>query len=609
MDIIATILISLGIGLGVLVLFLIGFVILKTALFSPGQKKVQPRGFITVDGKSVAERLGLAVQFKTISDLDEEKIDANAFLGLHRLLQTLYPMVHDKLIVETVNQYSLLFTWQGKDPDLKPIMLISHLDVVPADEGEESGWTYPPFSGELAEGYVWGRGALDVKCGVIGILEAVEYLLKQDFQPERTVYLGFGHDEEVGGQYGAVAIAELLTSRGVKLGSLIDEGGSVIEGFLPKVDVPVALIGISEKGYLSLRLQVEVDGGHSSMPAQETAIGILSRAVSRLESHPMPAHLEVIEFIMSYLGSALPFKQRLLFANTWLLGGVLKKKLARSNLMNAIIRTTTAPTIINAGVKDNVLPSRAEAVVNFRILPGDDLRSVYETVLEKIDDERVRVHPFTGDTLLGASGWDPSFVADAESAYYLRLAHLVKEFFPGALVAPYLVLGATDSRHYQPVTANAFRFSPVQMDQSGIQSVHGINERLSYENCAKMVGFYIAYLQEIGCLPGEVDAFEEQEVLEPESDQDLLESEETPSDLDETDEELAQEEPEQIPDLPSTTDETEDASEATVEEAPEGLSEEPEPSEEPDPEPSQDDEEDEAPKGLKKLFKKKKKEE
>ena len=501
---IEALIISLGIGLVVLLLFLVGFVFLKTALYSPPPKKVKLKNFPTVDGRSVAERLGLAVQYRTISHDDPEKLDAQAFLGLHRLLKTLYPLVHTNLKLETFNEYSLLYTWEGTDPDLQPIMLISHLDVVPADEADE-GWQHPPFSGELSDGYVWGRGTLDIKCGVIGVLEAVEYLLKQDFQPERTVYLGFGHDEEVGGEQGAVAIAAALESRGVQVGSLLDEGGMVIDGFLPGVEDPVGSIGISEKGYLSLRLIVTIDGGHSSMPAQETAIGILSRAVGRLEIKPMPAHLEVVEFMMSYLGSALPFFQRMAFANTWLFGRRLKKRLSKNNLLNASIRTTTAPTIINAGVKDNVLPAKAEAVVNFRLLPGDDLRSVYEMVLQRINDERVKVTPYLGDVLEGPSGWEPSPVADVESPHFNWLFRLVREAFPEAVVSPYLVTGGTDARHYTAVTDNAFRFTPVQINKAELQSIHAVNERLSFENCARMVGFYIAYIQEVSSMPGDVD--------------------------------------------------------------------------------------------------------
>jgi len=539
-----TILVSFLIGLGVLLLFMMGFILLRTLFFSPKQKKVKPREVVHIDGKSVAERLGLAVQYKTVSFHDPEKFDRNAFTGLHRLFQTLYPQVHNQLKREVINDYSLLYTWEGQNPDLKPIMLISHLDVVPADTGEDSGWTYPPFSGEVAEGYVWGRGTLDIKNGVVGVMEAVEYLLKQGFQPERTVYLGFGHDEEVGGANGAVAIVELLKSRGVEIGSLLDEGGNVMVGFLPGIEQPVGVVGISEKGYLSLRLTVEVEGGHSSMPEQETAIGILSRAIALLEADKIPPHLEVVEFLMGYLGSALPFYQRMLFANTWLFGGILKNQLEKSNVMNASIRTTTAPTIFNAGVKDNVLPSKAEAVVNLRILPGDDLRSVYEMVLKRIGDERVKVKPLEGETLEGDSGWDPSPVADTESAYFLRTSRLIKEVFQGSLVAPYLVLGGTDARHYASVTDNAFRFTPVEIDKEDLKGVHGVNERLSIENCEKMVGFYVAYIQEMSSLPVEVDAppaeegmhvaeREEEELLE-EIDEALEESPE-PEPVDEDD--------------------------------------------------------------------------
>jgi carboxypeptidase PM20D1 len=504
-----TILISLGIALVVLILFLIGFVILRTLLFSPTPKKAAAKGFVEIDGHSVAERLGLAVQYKTIAHSDQKKIDGNSFLGLHRLFKTLYPQVHSHLKVETVNDYSLLYTWEGKNPDLKPIMLTAHMDVVPADKSEEDGWTHPPFSGEIAEGYIWGRGSLDDKNSVISMLEAVEYLLKNDFQPERTVYLGFGHDEEIQGEYGALAIAELLESRGVELGSLLDEGGAVIEGFLSGVDTPVGAIGISEKGYLSLKLTVSVAGGHSATPPQETAIGILSRAIANLENNPMPAHLEVVEFLMGYLGSVLPFTQRMMFANTWLFGGILKKQLSKSNMLNASIRTTTAPTIIKGGIKDNVLPGKAEAVVNFRILPGDDLRTVYEMVLERINDERVKVSPLEGDTLEGASGWNPTPVADTESPYFLKLFHLVQQAYPKALVLPYLVSGSTDARRYASITENALRFYPVKLNREELKNIHGVNERLSIDNCGRMVSFYIAYIQDLSGMPGEADRVSE----------------------------------------------------------------------------------------------------
>ena len=515
-------LIPVAIVLTVVILFLIAFILLKTALFSPKQKSVKPSNLVEVDGQSIAERLSLAVQQKTISNPDHEKIDPAPFLGLHRLLKTLYPLVHSQLSLDIVSDYSLLYTWQGKNPSLKPIMLTAHLDVVPADEDENSGWAHPPFSGEIADGFVWGRGTFDVKNGVIGILEAVEYLLKKGFEPERTVYLGFGHDEEIGGMNGAKKIFELLEASGVRLSSLLDEGGLVAKEFIPGIETPVGMIGISEKGYLSLRLRVESLGGHASTPPAETAIGILSRAIASLESQPMPAHLEVIEFLMSYLGSELPFFQRLLFANTWLFGGLLKKRLAKSPILNASIRTTTAPTIINAGVKDNVLPAKAEAIVNFRLFPGDDLRSVYEMVQERIGDERVIVEPVSGEVLEGDSGWDPSPVTDVDSPQFIRISRLIKEIFPGVITAPFLMTGATDARHYRSLSESSLGFSPILLNKDDLHGMHGVNERLSIENCAKMVGFYIAYIQELADLPGEVDVADQDasEEVEPEEDLD-----------------------------------------------------------------------------------------
>lgn len=490
----------IGIAIAVILILLVVFILLRTALFPIKAKQAPPLTLPEVDGQSVAERIGLAVQYKTIAYSDQNKIDGLAFEGLHRLLYTLYPQVHEQLKREVVNDYSLLFTWEGKKPELDPVMFIAHQDVVPADEGEDSGWMHPPFSGELADGFVWGRGTLDIKCGVIGIMEAVTALLKGGYQPERTIYLGFGHDEEVSGIFGAKAIAKLLESRGVRLAFLLDEGGSVIQGFLPGVNKPVALIGISEKGYLSLKLSSKVTGGHSSMPPERTAIGLLALSVAALEANPFPARLEVVQFLMSYLGKEVSFSQRMAFANPWLFGDMLKSRLSRSKTTNATIRTTTAPTIFHAGATDNVLPAEAEAVVNFRLLPGDTLRDVYERVVKIVDDEKVEVKPLKSEMLESDYGWNPTPIADTESPQFERLFDLVKGAFPEAQVAPYLVVGATDARHYAHICRNAFRFVPVVVSREDLGGMHGINERLSFDNSGRMVGFYMACMQEMGSL-------------------------------------------------------------------------------------------------------------
>lgn len=514
-----------GIALAALLVILIVILLLRTSAFPLKREKIAPIQLPEVDGQTIAERIGLAVQYKTIADPDPAKIDSFPFESMHRMFQTLYPQVHEKLKLEMVNDLSLLYTWEGSNPELEPVLFMAHQDVVPADESENSGWTYPPFSGTVADGYVWGRGTLDIKNSVIGLFEAVTHLLKEGFIPERTIYLAFGHDEEVSGIHGAKAIAALLESRGVKLSFLLDEGGSVMQGSLPGIKAPIAMVGISEKGFLSLKLHTKVSGGHSSMPPQNTAIGSLALSVAALEANQMPEHLDVIQFMMSYLGKAVPFSQRLALANTWLFGGMLKRRLGAAHTSNASIRTTTAPTIFKGGYKENVLPAEAEAVVNFRLFPGDTVKDVYDHVARVIDDESINISPVQGETLESDYGWNPTPVADVDSPQFERLLNLVSGAFPQAIAAPFLVLGATDARHYARVCQNAFRFSPVALTKDDLGGVHGINERLSFENAARMVGFYITCLREMSSVASDLDKPvppEEMELPEVEPEPDLV---------------------------------------------------------------------------------------
>ncbi len=488
-------LIIIGVTLLALFIIFVVIVLLRTFSFSTAKKDVSPIPMAEVDGHIVAEHLSKAIQIKTIAHADQTQIDPAPFEKFHSLLQQLYPLVHEKLKREVVNNYSLLYTWLGTNPDLDPILLASHMDVVPADEGKNSTWTHPPFAGVIDEGYLWGRGTLDCKYGVIGILEAVTKLIENGFKPERTIYLGFGHDEEVSGINGAKAIAELLENRQVQLACLIDEGGSVIEGMLTGVDIPSGLIGISEKGFISLKLSTRSDGGHSSMPPANTNIGLLSLAIASLEAEQFPAHLEVITFLMSFFGNHLPFMQRMAFANSWLFGNMLKRKLSQSHTTNAMIRTTTAPTIFKSGDTENVLPTEAEAVINFRIFPGDTLRSVYERVVATIDDERIQVSPLHADTLESDYGWDPTPVADTESDAFKNLSNLIEALFPGAIAVPFLMMGATDARHYHRICPNAFRFSPFRISKDDLKGVHGIDEHISIDNLSRLVAFYMAFME------------------------------------------------------------------------------------------------------------------
>src|SRR5512139_676659 len=279
------------------------YVLVRTIIFQWSMGSVEKIEGFAVDEQQVAGNLAAAVRCKTVP-LDESGTpDPQAFQQLHQMLETTYPLVHQKLKREVINGFSLLYTWQGSRPDLEPVMLMAHQDVVSADPTE---WTHPPFDGVIAEGFIWGRGTLDIKNQLISIMEAAETLLQQGYRPERTILFGMGHDEETGGVNGSKVMGELLKQRGVQLAGIVDEGGGISAGLAPGVRGNIGLIGVSEKGYLTVEFTVKGQPGHSSTPPPQTAIGILSRALARLEAHPMPTHLRKLRPLYRGIGIAAP---------------------------------------------------------------------------------------------------------------------------------------------------------------------------------------------------------------------------------------------------------------------------------------------------------------
>jgi len=475
---------------GFFVVVLAVVLVINTLRVSSRQIDAEPASDIPMNEIAAAERLAGALRFATISHEDPADFDGETFLQLHTYLEETFPNVHSTLTWETVNEYSLLYRWAGTDPSLAPIALLAHMDVVPVEPGTEANWTHDAYAGLIQDGYVWGRGALDMKGMLIGSLEAVEMMLEQGVQPRRTVYLAFGHDEEVGGQNGAVAIASLLQSRGVELDFVLDEGGAIADGLVPGIPRTVALIGVAEKGFMSLELLVETDGGHSSMPPAQSAIGILSAGIQRLEQHQMPlAIVGATESMFDYLGPEMPFGQRIFVANRWLFRGLMKRMFAASAEGAAMLRTTTAPTIFQAGVKANVLPSTARAVVNFRILSGDSTTDVIEHVRRTIDDPRIQVQPVEGFAS------EPSPVSDVKSESFRTLNRTIREVFPGTVVAPYLVVGGTDSRHYAGVARNVFRFGGTRIGPDDMNRIHGTDERVGVDAYADLVRFFIQFVR------------------------------------------------------------------------------------------------------------------
>ncbi len=508
------------IALAVIILVIIGIVLYRTSHFAIQLPEDHLIPLEEIDGEEVARHIGLAIQMKTISHTDPEKVDPLPFEGLRNLLQVLYPQVEDHLTREVINDGALLYTWQGSDPDLDPIALAAHQDVVPANEAPDSSWSYPPFSGEIADGYVWGRGALDCKGTLISIMEAVNNLIREGFKPERTIYLLFGHDEECSGSRGAAELARILEERGVRLALLLDEGGSIIQDSLPGIKPPVAMIGVTEKGHLTLKLKATTQAGHASTPSNQTAIGALSLAIATLENNPFPQHLDMVEFMMSFVGNEMPFLDRLMLANTWLFGGAVKRKMGAKPITDANTRTTIAPTMIHAGTAENVLPATAEALINLRIYPGETVRETYERIYELVADKTLEVLPAHGETLEGEHTWNPTDISNIDSPQFRLLSRLARSAYPQAQVAPFMMNGATDSRYYTKLSRYIFRFTPMVLSHEDQETVHGVNERLSFENAARMVGFMQALIRNASeldfesSLDDDSDFYEEEETAE-----------------------------------------------------------------------------------------------
>lgn len=450
------------------------------------QLQVPPAPPLAVDKAGITEAMAAAVRAKTVSGLLDPAGVAAEFDALHALLKARYPQVHATLQREVVGAHSLLFTWAGSDPSLKPVALMAHQDVVPIAPGTEALWKRPPFAGEVADGFVWGRGTLDDKSNLITQLEALELLVKAGVKPRRTVYFVFGHDEEVGGQRGVVQIVALLKQRGVKLDWVLDEGLAVTQGVMPGVQQPVALIGLAEKGSVSLKLTATAPPGHSSMPPGpgQGAVGRLAAALARLDAQPLPGGIQgAAAEMFQAVAPELPFGQRLALSNLWLTRPLVERMLSKGAATNAMMRTTTAMTMLNAGVKENVLPGRAEAVVNFRILPGDTQTSVLAAVKRIVADEAVEITPL-------GTGFDPSRLSTSGSASFKLIERTVREVFPDAIVAPGLMLAASDARHFDGISDASYRFMPIRFDNADLQRPHGTDERIAVDQLVDMVRFY-----------------------------------------------------------------------------------------------------------------------
>ncbi|MBI9044997.1 MAG: M20 family peptidase [Anaerolineaceae bacterium] len=470
--------------LGILVV-LIAVLLFRTMQFSKPPLSENQLEEISLNTQSIAEHLSEVIQIQTISHSADQPPEKAVFEELHQKLERMFPETHKNLKLEKINQFSLLFTWTGSQPDLEPILFMAHQDVVPADPATLDAWDNPPFSGKITDKYIYGRGTLDIKNQMIASMEAVEYLLSNGFQPKRSIMLAFGHDEEIGGPQGARKIVEHLKEKGVHLAAVIDEGGAIIDGTLPGLNGPSAMVGNVEKGYLTLNLSIESEPGHSSSPPPHTAIGILAKAITLLEANPLPADINAIKPLFENAAPFMSFGLRMVLANLWLFGDLVLNKLNASPQTAAMVRTTTAVTIIKGGIKDNILPREAVASVNFRILPGDTVDSVVAYVRRVINNDDIQIDIVKGN------GWNPSHISPTDSTAFDLLRIAILDVFGNIPVAPYLVGGATDSRYFYEICDHVYRFSPLIMPSEDLGSIHGINERISLENMSNMVKYFI----------------------------------------------------------------------------------------------------------------------
>eukprot|EP00730_Choanoeca_flexa_P014604 TRINITY_DN6445_c0_g1_i3.p1 TRINITY_DN6445_c0_g1~~TRINITY_DN6445_c0_g1_i3.p1 ORF type:complete len:518 (+),score=129.73 TRINITY_DN6445_c0_g1_i3:116-1669(+) len=417
------------------------------------------------------------------------KYATDELIKLNEYLSAEYPLIHASPVIEfhQIANYSRLYIWKGTDPTLKAAMLASHLDVVPIANPE--AWSHPPFQADEVDGYIYARGCLDDKFGVFAVMENMEALLQRhgpNFRPERTVVVAFGHDEEVGGLDGAGMIGKYLSERGIEIEFLLDEGLPISDGLIAGVERPVALIGVAEKGFLTLEMTAELpvdEAGHAARPPRTQAISVLARAIDRLTANPQPASLsQAVSDLFQHIAPEVDFGQRVILTNMWLLKPVLMYVLSLKPNTDTLIRTTTSFTILKGGIKSNVLPNKATVTINHRLNIGDTIESVIAHNKRVVNDERIHFHVVQGN--------NPSDVSNCEADGFKMVERSVRQVWPEYAVTPALMVAATDTKHYAHLTSNMYRFLPVKLNSKDINRIHGPDERIHRDDLAHVLNFY-----------------------------------------------------------------------------------------------------------------------
>lgn len=445
-----------------------------------------------VNVERAVNNLSRALQIPTISYPDKADVDFSQFEKFHEFLAEAYPLIHEKLELEVVEEANLMFRWKGKRDDLDPIAMLAHQDVVPISEGTEQDWTFAPFSGHIDDEFVWGRGALDMKNHLMGVMEAVETLLEEGFEPERDVYLLFGQDEEVvGNEYGgAKAMMNVLKGRGIHLDCVVDEGGAILPVNVPGVLVNKNLvgIGIAEKGYCDFEISVFAKGGHSSQSPKHNALGALADVIKDLENNQFKA--EIMPFVrdlFTNLGKSCTFPARLITCNIPYLMPLFKEVMKQIPPAASLIRTTTGVTMAKGSPAANVLPQKASIVVNFRPMPGVTIQDVENHIRKVVKNKNIEVKFLKGKE---ASRFSPT-----DTRTFGILKKLIMQEDENNVVAPYLVMGGTDSYNYEPICENIYRYAPYKVSVDLLLCTHGTNERIPISAIEPAVAFFKRFIK------------------------------------------------------------------------------------------------------------------
>lgn len=464
----------------------------KAALYTPKKKDFGAATEEKVDAKRAQEHLSKAISIPTISYPDKADIDFTQFEKFHAFLEEAFPLIHKNLKKEVVQEASLIYHWKGTRDDLDPIALLAHQDVVPISAGTEQDWTHEPFSGHNDGEFIWGRGALDMKNHLIGVMDAVETLLEEGFQPERDVYLLFGQDEEVvaSEEGGAKNIMKTLKERGIHLDCVLDEGGAIIpvnvKGILNNKEL--VGVGIAEKGYTDFEITVTAKGGHSSQPPVHSGLGELANVIKDLENHQFKAELlPFVKELFSNLGRNCTYPARLLMCNLNLLYPALKFGMTKIPFTACLVRTTTAVTMAQGSPAANVLPQKASVTVNFRQMPGTTVKDVEDHIRKVCRNKDIEVKVLKAKE---ASKFSPT-----DSRAFKIIEELCMQDNKDSIVAPYLVMSGTDACYYEPICDNIYRYAPYKVSVGLLRCTHGTDERIPVDAIAPAVAFFKRYIR------------------------------------------------------------------------------------------------------------------